>query len=220
MGGGSILASPVPAHFFGADRSLLPDPYDPDLARHLLSAAGYGAGFTLAVSAMDDVESDDRQLLRALTPQLATVGVRLKPRFGPLRDVARYDPNPTFGLMMTTWVAYLPDAEMVLRDFAAAFDPAQGFGACNYGLISTPEIDQAVRGAARSLNRAERARLLQQACRAIAHECLLIPLAAPVETLACRGHLDIAGRYHMWTRPDQVVPRDAETLLFDQLLAE
>jgi len=24
----------------------------------------------------------------------------------------------------------------------------------------------------------------------------------------------------MWTRPDQVVPRDAEMLLFDQLLAE
>jgi len=24
----------------------------------------------------------------------------------------------------------------------------------------------------------------------------------------------------MWTRPDQIVPRDAEMLLFDQLLAE
>ncbi|MEZ5833006.1 MAG: ABC transporter substrate-binding protein [Dongiaceae bacterium] len=220
MGGGSVLASPVPSHFFGADRALLPDPYDPELARHLLAVAGYGDGLTLAVSAMDDVESDDRQLLRALSAQLATIGVRLKPSFGPLRDFAHYDPQPSFGLMMTNWVAYLPDAEMVLRDFVAAFDPAQGFGACNYGLISTPEIDQAVRNAARSLDRKERARLLQQACRAIAHECLLIPLVAPVETLACRGHLDIAGRYHMWTRPDQVVPRDAEALLFDQMLAE
>src|SRR6185312_13724791 len=26
-------------------------------------------------------------------------------------------------------------------------------------------------------------------------------------------------RYPMWTRPDQIVPRDAEMLLFDQLLA-
>ncbi len=84
---------------------------------------------------------------------------------------------------------------MVLRDFAAAFDPAQGFGACNYGLISTPEIDQAVRRAARSLDRNERARLLKEACRAIAHECLLIPLVQPVEYLACRGHLDLVGRY-------------------------
>jgi peptide/nickel transport system substrate-binding protein len=220
MGGGSPLASPVPGHFFGADRNLLPDPYDPELSRHLLASAGYADGLTLAVTAMDDVESDDRQLLRALSAQLATSGIRLRPSFGPLRDFARYDPEPTFGLLLTNWVAYLPDAEMVLRDFAAAFDPAQGFGACNYGLISTPEIDQAIRRAARSLDRTERGRLLKEACRAIAHECLLIPLVQPVENLACRGHLDITGRYHMWTRPDQVVPRDAEMLLFDQLLAE
>ena len=32
--------------------------------------------------------------------------------------------------------------------------------------------------------------------------------------------LDIAGRPYVWTRPDHVVPRDAEMLLFDQLLAE
>ncbi|MGH6890687.1 MAG: ABC transporter substrate-binding protein [Dongiaceae bacterium] len=220
MGGGSPLASPVPEHFFGADRNLAPDPYDPDLARHLLASAGYPDGLTLAVSAMDDVESDGRQLLRAVSAQFATAGVRLKPSFGSLRDFARYDPQPTFGLLMTHWVAYLPDAEMVLRDFVAAFDPAQGFGACNYGLIAIPEIDQAVRRAARSLDRAERGRLLKEACRAIAHECLLIPLVQPVECLACRGHLDIVGSYQMWTRPDQVVPRDAEMLLFDQLLAE
>ena len=219
-GDGSALASPVPAHFFGADRTLAPDPYDPDLARHLLASAGYGEGFTLAVAAMDDVESDDRRLLRGLTAQLASTGIRLKPTFGPLRDFARYDPQPTFGLMLTNWVFFLPDAEMVLRDFAASFDPAQGFGACNYGLISIPAVDEAVRQAARSLDRNERARLLREACRAIAHECLLIPLVQPVENLACRGHLDIVGRYHMWTRPDQVVPRDAEMLLFEQLLAE
>ena len=220
MGGGHPLASPIPSHFFGADRNLLPDPYDPELARHLLVSAGYADGFTLAAAAMDDVESDDRQLLRAVSVQLATVGVQLKPTFGPLRDFARYDPQPTFGLLMTNWVAFLPDAEMVLRDFVAAFDPEQGFGACNYGLISIPEVDQAVRRAARSLDRNERGRLLKEACRAIAHECLLIPLAQPVECLACRGHLDMVGRYHMWTRPDQIVPRDAEMLLFDQLLAE
>jgi peptide/nickel transport system substrate-binding protein len=220
MGDGKVLASPVPAYFFGADRNLEPEPYDPELARHLLASAGYPDGLTIAVAAMDDVESDDRQLLRALTAQYATIGIRLKATYGPLRDFARYDPEPTFGLMMTNWIAYLPDAEMVLRDFAAAFDPAQGFGACNYGLISIPEIDQAIRRAAHTLDRGARGRLLREACRAIAHECLLIPLVQPIENLACRGHLDLVGRYHMWTRPDQIVPRDAEALLFDQLLAE
>ncbi|WP_162917270.1 ABC transporter substrate-binding protein [Dongia deserti] len=220
MGGGKILGSPVPPHFFGADRNLLPDPYDPELARHLLATAGYPDGFALATAAIDDVESDDRQLLRALTVQLATAGIHLKPNYGPLRDFARYDPQPSFGLLLTSWVPFLPDAEMILRDFAAAFDPEHGFGACNYGLIAIPEIDQAVRRAARSLDRSERGRLLKEACRAIAHECLLIPLVQQIECLACRGHLDIAGRYHLWTRPDQVVLRDAEMLLFDQLLAE
>jgi hypothetical protein len=83
-----------------------------------------------------------------------------------------------------------------------------------------PEVDEAVRRAAAALDRAERGQLLKQACRAVAHECLLIPLALQIECHACRGHLDIAGRPHVWTRPDHVVPRDAETLLFDQLLAE
>jgi peptide/nickel transport system substrate-binding protein len=220
MGGGDILASPVPAHFFGADRNLLPDPYDPELARHLLAGAGYPDGLTLAIAAMEDVESDGRQLLRALTVQYASVGIRLKPTFGPLRDFARYDPQPSFGLFLMSWVSFLPDAEMVLRDFVAAFDPEQGFGACNYGLVAIPEVDLAVRRAASSLDRKERGRLLKEVCRAIAHECLLIPLTLQIECLACRGHLDIAGRHHMWTRPDQVVPRDAEMLLFDQLLAE
>ncbi|HEV8392465.1 MAG TPA: ABC transporter substrate-binding protein [Dongiaceae bacterium] len=220
MGGGEVLASPVPSHFFGADRNLLPDPYDPELARHLLAGAGYPDGLTLAVAAMEDVESDGRQLLRALSVQFATVGIRLKPTFGPLRDFARYDPQPSFGLFVMSWVPFLPDAEMVLRDFAASFDPEQGFGACNYGLVAIPEVDEAVRRAARTLDRAERGRLLKEACRTIAHECFLIPLTLQIECLACRGHLDIAGRAHMWTRPDQAVPRDAEMLLFDQLLAE
>ena len=220
LGGGEVLASPVPAHFFGADPTLYPDPYDPALARHLLYSAGYPDGLTLAVAAMEDVESDGRQLLRALTVQLATVGIRLKPTYGPLRDFARYDPNPGFGLFVMSWVSFLPDAEMVLRDFVARFDPEHGFGACNYGLIAIPEVDQAVRRAAATLDRVERGQLLRQACRAVAHECLLIPLTLQVECHACRGHLDIAGRPHVWTRPDHVVPRDAEMLLFDQLLAE
>jgi peptide/nickel transport system substrate-binding protein len=220
LGGGEILASPVPAHFFGSDPDLRPDPYDPDLARHLLASAGYPDGLTLAISAMDDIESDGRQLLRALTVQFASVGIRLKPNFGTLRDFARYDPQPSFGLFLMSWVSFLPDAEMVLRDFAASFDPEHGFGACNYGLVAIPEIDRAVRRAARTLDRTERGRLLKEACRAIAHECLFIPLTLQIECLACRGHLEILGRPHMWTRPDQVVPRDAEMLLFDQLLAE
>ena len=220
LGGGEVLASPVPSHFFGADRNLLPDPYDPELARHLLASAGYADGLTLAIAAMEDVESDGRQLLRAMSVQFATIGINLKPTFGPLRDFARYDPQPTFGLFLMSWVSFLPDAEMVLRDFVAVFDPEQGFGACNYGLIAVPELDQAVRRAARSLDRNERGRLLKEACRTIAHECLLIPLTRQIECLACRGHLDIVGRPYMWTRPDQVVPRDAEMLLFDQLLAE
>lgn len=220
MGDGKVLASPVPAHFFGADRNLQPEPYDPELARHLLATAGYPEGLSIAVAAMDDVESDDRQLLRALTAQYATIGIRLKPTYRPLRDFARRDPHPAFGLMMTSWFPYLPDAEMVLRDFAAIFDPAHGFGACNYGLISIAELDQAVRRAACTLDRGTRERLLREACRAIAHECLLIPLVQPIENLACRGHLELVGSYHLWVRPDQIVPRDAEMLLFDQLLAE
>jgi len=123
-------------------------------------------------------------------------------------------------LFVISWVSFLPDAEMVLRDFVARFDPEQGFGACNYGLIAIPEVDEAVRRAASTFDRTERGQLLKQACRAVAHECLLIPLTLQIECFACRGHLEIAGRQHMWTRPDQVVPRDAEMLLFDQLLAE
>ena len=220
MGDGKTLASPVPADFFGADRNLPPEPYDPAHARHLLASAGYPDGLTLAIAAIDDVDSDDRQLLRALIAQYATIGIRLRPRYQPLRTFARHDPKPRFGLMMANWIAYLPDAEMVLRDFAAVFDPAYGFGACNYGLIDVPEIDQAVRRAAHTPDRAARERLLREACRAIARECLLIPLVQPIENLACRGHLDLIGRYHMWARPDQIVPRDAEALLFDQFLAE
>jgi peptide/nickel transport system substrate-binding protein len=220
LGGGAVLASPVPAHFFGSDPDLAPDPYDPELARHLLAGAGYPDGLTLAIAAMEDVESDGRQLLRALTVQFATAGIRLQPTYRPLRDFSHHDPQPNFGLNLMSWVSFLPDAEMVLRDFVASCDPGHGFGACNYGLIAIPEVDEAVRRAARSLDRAERGRLLKQACQAIAHECLLIPLTLQTECLACRGHLDIVGRHHVWTRPDQVVPRDAEALLFDQLLAE
>lgn len=220
LGDGEILGSPVPAHFFGADPTLRPDPYDPALARHLLSGAGFPDGLALAVAAMEEVESDGRQLLRALIAQFATVGIRLRPTYGSLRDFARYNPDPSFGLFLMSWASFLPDAEMVLRDFVARFDPEQGFGACNYGLIAIPEVDAAVRRAASTLDRTERGQLLKQACRAVAHECLLIPLTLQIECLACRGHLEIAGHQHLWLRPDQVVPRDAEMLLFDQLLAE
>lgn len=207
MDNGKPLAGPVPPHFYGCDPTLTPDAYDPALARQLLAGAGYPEGLTLAICALDDIESSDRHVLRALQAQLATCGIGLKASYGSLRDFARYDPQPAFGLLLMNWIAELPDAEDVLRDFTATFDPAQGFGSCNYGIISDPELDRSLRQAARELDRAKRGTLLRRACRAVSCESWLIPLVQPTECIAYRGHLEIVGRYHMWTRPDHVIPR-------------
>lgn len=210
MGEGAPLASPVLGHFFGAETGLRPDAYSPEVARELLKSAGYPDGLTLAVKAVDDIESPDRQIVRALHAPLASCGIRLKASYGPLRDFSYYDPNPTFGLLLSNWIPELPDAEMILRDFVASFDPSQGYGACNYGHISVPEIDEALHRAACELDRNERSRLLKTVCRIIAQQYLLIPVAQPFGCVAYRSHLNIVGRYHMWPRPDQVIPRLTE----------
>jgi peptide/nickel transport system substrate-binding protein len=219
LGEASPLASPVPKDFFGADPNLKVQAYDPARARRLLAEAGYPDGFQIAIRVVDTVDSDDRQLLRSLQAQLTSCGIRLRPEYLALREFASHDRAVPFGFLLINWQAPLADAETILRDFAAIPDPTQGFGACNYGHIDDPELDGALRLAARSLDRAVRDHALRKACRIVERDCLMIPLVKPDVKMVCRGHLDVVGQSHLWIRPDHIVVRDAEVLLIDQLLS-
>lgn len=213
------LASPVPSHYFGADDSLAVDAYDPDQAQQLLAEAGFADGFIVPVRALDTVESDDRQILRSLQAQLQICGIRFQSRFASLRDFAAGDPAQGFGLILNSWIAPMADAEAVLRDWVAIRDTGQVFGACNYGNVAVPELDRALREAARCIDAGARRTLLRRACAIVAQECLLIPLLLADLDLACRGHLNIIGTHRQWIGPEQVVLREAEALLIDHMLA-
>ncbi len=54
-------------------------PYDPDKARSLLAEAGYGGGFDLPVLSVHFAGIDT--MTEALVPQLAKIGIRLKPEY-------------------------------------------------------------------------------------------------------------------------------------------
>ena len=78
LGGVTIPASqPTTPAAEGYDPDLKPIPYDPDQARQLLNAAGYGNGFELTVEAVVDATGVGRAMYQQVASDLQRIGVTM-----------------------------------------------------------------------------------------------------------------------------------------------
>jgi peptide/nickel transport system substrate-binding protein len=175
-----------PAGYFGTSPDLMPEPFDLDGAKKLLTDAGYPQGFAVQVNGPNDRFPNDAQVVQAVAAMWARLGlvatVETKPRGPWLSEAAQLKYSVNFA-------GFSPNPEVLgmLETQIATWNPAKGLGTANRGRFSDPAIDAIIDTARETMDDGERARLTQEATRkAIRDETALIPLYFAVNTWAMR----------------------------------
>ncbi len=131
-------------------------PYDPIKARELLARAGYPNGFTIGLHASSGRYARDRELSQAIAGQLARVGIAVRVKnleVGQFIDgIFKKTTDP---LML---YAFGDPSHDLTRNFSMSHRSGQ-----LWSVIAYPKLDELITQAERTLEDADRAKVLREA---------------------------------------------------------
>jgi peptide/nickel transport system substrate-binding protein len=135
---------------------LTPWPYDPDLARELLTQAGYQQGFTTTLLIPSDVYDQDVAIAEAVARQLKEIGIAVTVKSADwpvyVRTLMSGDPPPLFLLGLNSRGNDLEDVKNMSSSFA--FNPTNW---------EDGQFEEHLKNARGEFNEVSRDRLLDQA---------------------------------------------------------
>lgn len=175
------LAEPAgqlfPPGVTGYDSSIRRQPYDPELAKRLLTQAGYPNGFTIRLDGPNDRYVNDEAIASAVAAQLARVGITVevqaipKARFFPLEQAG----DSSFFLL--GWANTNGDGAGTFDHLLHTPAPDKNLGGSNTSTVYTnAELDRITEAAASEFDPEKRNTMLQQANRIAMKDLPHIPL--------------------------------------------
>jgi len=159
---------------FGYNPSVLPDPYDPERARALLTEAGYPDGFRLTLNGPSGRYVNDVSVMEAIAQMFTQIGI--------VTQVATDPPATYFGkaadysVILVGYGSDTGEASSGLTSLLATRDRERNRGHVNRGQYSSAEFDAVVEQAVIMFDEAEREKLLQEATAIAMSDLGLIPL--------------------------------------------
>ena len=198
----------LPAGFFGASPKLKPEPFDPQSAKKLLTAAGYPNGFGLTIHGPNNRYLNDEKILQAIGPMFSRIGIDTKVDTKPWAAYASQASAPTyaFSVMLFGWGADTGEVSSPLRSLVATVDPKAGMGTANRGRYSNPKVDALLKQALATVDDAMRDKLLQQATEMAMADQAIIPLQYQINVWATRKGYVYAPRTDEYTLAQFVRP--------------
>ena len=178
----------------------VPMAYDVNLAKQLLTEAGYPHGFKTGLACSNDRYVADEQICLAIASMWSKIGVETdlniesKTTFFPRMDKGELD------ALMFGWASLPPmDGYSVLQAILATRDGH--FGGSNPGGLSDPRIDALARSAATELDETKRVQMLKDAFRIAHDEAMYIPLHQQPISWAMSNKVDIPQFADEYIRP-------------------
>jgi peptide/nickel transport system substrate-binding protein len=170
----------VPRHVFGFNASLPEARNDPERARALLAAAGFGQGLTGVLHTRQILE-EAGELVRS---QLASVGIGLELVVLPDPEYFAALKRREFTLWLDRWSCTTGDAGELFENALHSPQPARGLGAFNESGYSNPVLDGAIEKALVLEDLPSRRRALEDLMRQVMEELVWIPLYTDEEVWA------------------------------------
>lgn len=170
LGNGTVAESPVPSLAFGY-APVLPYTYDPDMARELLEAAGYGDGFDVVFTYPPGRFQNDTEMVGAIQLYLQEVGINMEIvqlEFATWQAESRKPQEEnTLQLTLQSRGATTLDADKAVSDFTTAAWTPDGL---NLAFYSNEEVDRLVEEQRTIVDEAERLDVLRRIQEIIADD--------------------------------------------------
>ena len=194
----------VPEGYFGFDRNIKVDPYDPNKSKQLLATAGYPNGFSLTFHASNDRYPNDSKLAQAIGQFFSRVGIKTEVATLPGSVYFARASALEFSFIMGGAAVETGEASGVLGPLLETFGPQAGQG--NRGRYSNPAFDKALSEARMTLDAGKREELLRHATKIAMDDLGVIPVLYLANTWATRKELSYPGRSDGYTLPAFVKP--------------
>jgi ABC-type transport system substrate-binding protein len=151
-------AGAIPPGIDGYDQGRKPYPYNPDSARALLKAAGYGNGFSLKLWRSQRTEF--ARVAQSIQQELAAIGVKVEIVERDATSVRAAVRAGETDLYLGDWYADYPDPENFTYPL---FNSANKGPGGNYAFLDDPLVDSLTTALRTTLDEGEKARLAREA---------------------------------------------------------
>ena len=192
-GNATVAAQFVHPVVFGFDPGLRPLPYDPEVARRLMAAAGFESGFEVTLGHGAGLPS----VVAAIREELARINVVVRPREAAFSDLVRLARTGEVPLFYYAWSCSTGDASDFLNSSLHTRDETLGLGAENFMGFSDPVIDGLLAEAESEMSPERRLELLQRAQRGALEVLPVLPLTVRW------GYVGVSDRVDVVTRHDR-----------------
>lgn len=181
-------------------------PYDPARARALMAEAGLADGFTLTLHGTNNRYVNDARVLQTIAQYWNRIGVKVTVEAMPSTTFFPRRGRREFSVAMGGWAAGAEETMLFFRAWMVSTDREAAVGMSNYGGWSNAAFDAAARAALRTMDDAERERLMREAGRIGLEQMPVIPLHFESSVWAFRKGLVYPGRVEQTTLAAEIRP--------------
>jgi peptide/nickel transport system substrate-binding protein len=165
--------------------------FDLDLAKKLMSQAGYNKGFRLTMIAPNNRYVNDAKIAQAVVIMLAKINIEVDLVTMPKAQYwQKYDQGGA-DLMMLGWHSDTEDSANFSEFLVMCRNAESGYGRYNGGHYCNPEVDRLVSASAKQTNNLKRAQMLQQVEQILYQDAAFVPLHWQHLAWGSRSGIDI-----------------------------
>lgn len=166
--------------------------HDPEGARAMMAAAGYGDGFTFGFRCTNDRYLNDEAVCQAVTGMLQQVGLNAQLETMPVRNYWGELREGNFDMFLLGWSPGSFDAEHPIRFLAAT--PDGSLGTWNFGGFSDDRVDELLPLIQQELHPARRQAMLDEVAGILQDRVAYIPLYTEPLVWAARNGIELVQR--------------------------
>ncbi len=168
--------------------------FDPEKAKSLLAAAGYGDGFSFGLKCPNDRYLNDEAVCQAVTGMLAKVGITAELDAMP---VSAYWPElraDNYDMYLLGWSPGTLDAEHPVRFLASTPNAEKKLGSWNFGGYSNARVDEMLPMIQSEIDPGKRQALLDETTQILQDEVAYVPLYVQPLVWGAQSNVELTQR--------------------------